>query len=78
MDATVSNLTIGHFGVVIVRTFSNPPTYTLLCVCQVRKLLSEFKRTHTALWELEHAHKFEPDQLSALNDALVVPSSMFV
>ena len=43
----------------------------------VRKLLSEFKRTHMDAWESEHRSKFDAQQLSALNDALVVPSSMF-
>ena len=43
-----------------------------------KKILSEFRRTHADMWDEEHKHAFEPEQLSALQDALVVPSSMFV
>jgi hypothetical protein len=29
------------------------------------------------MWELEHMHKFDAEQLAALSDALVSPSDMF-
>jgi|EP01043_Picozoa_sp_COSAG02_P001885 hypothetical protein len=42
-----------------------------------KKILSEFKRTHADLWEEEHKRKFDAEQLSALQDALVTPHTMF-
>lgn len=42
-----------------------------------KKILSEFKRTHADLWEEEHKHRFDAEQLASLQDALVTPHSMF-
>ena len=42
-----------------------------------KRILSEFKRTHADLWEEEHKGKFDVEQLSSLQDALVTPHSMF-
>jgi hypothetical protein len=43
----------------------------------VRKVLSEFKRTHADVWDEVHSLKFSADELSSLQDALIVPHSMF-
>lgn len=42
-----------------------------------KKILSEFKRTHSDLWEEQHKGRFNAEQLSSLQDALVTPHSMF-
>ena len=36
------------------------------CAGLVRKILSEFKRTHADMWEESHAPKFSAEELSAL------------
>ena len=39
----------------------------------IRKTVSDFKRTHQDEWDVNHRHRFSPEELDALNDVLSSP-----